>query len=291
MKEHLCYIPCNTLPLVGEADFGLCLKPIAHCDRIADFNVLIYLLKSSMEIIEDGITYTLTPGTLFFLKSGIHHWGTKPFEYHTAWYYIHFYTAPLTSSMTPFQNTSNYADKKYLSSEDFNCAMVLPKCLQLPLGNELEKQIEQLISLYQSPYSVNLLRSNLALCEILLHSFELGQGKMEQGLENTRIRLVINFLEQNFNKSFTPESLSNALGLSYKYIGTLFKKHTGMTIKEYQLMLRLKYAVKLLCETQLSIAEIATEAGFYDAFYFSKVFKREKGISPLKFRTTYVPKI
>lgn len=291
MKQHLCTVPCNALPLVGEADFGLCLKPIAHCDRIADFNVLIYLLKGSMEIIEDHVTYTLTPGTLFFLKSGIHHWGSKPFEANTAWYYIHFYTSPLTDSMVPLQNTSSYADKKYLSPEDFNCAMVLPKCLQLPLGNTLEKQIEKLISLYTSPHSIDLIRTNLALWEILLHSFELGQGKVEEGLENKRTRLVIDFLEQNFNKHFTPEALSSALGLSYKHIGVLFKKHTGMTIKEYQLMLRLKYAVKLLCETQLSIAEIAAEAGFYDAFYFSKVFKREKGISPLKFRTTYVPKI
>lgn len=244
-----------------------------------------------MEIIEDHITYTLTPGTLFFLKNGIHHWGTKPFEQHTAWYYIHFYTAPVTSSMMPLQNTSSYADKKYLAPDDFNCTLVLPKYLQLPLGNGLEQQIKQLVALYHSPHATDLIRTNLALWEVLLHSFELGQGKAEEGLENKRIRLVIDFLEQHFNQNFTPESLSNVLGLSYKHIGTLFKKHTGMTIKEYQLMLRLKYTVKLLCETQLSIAEIAAAAGFYDAFYFSKIFKREKGISPLKFRMTYIPKI
>ena len=66
---------------------------------------------------------------------------------------------------------------------------------------------------------------------------------------------------------------------------------TGMTIKEYQLMLRMRKAERLLCETEMSVAEIASETGFYDTFYFSKIFKRKNEISPLKFRNVYVPRI
>lgn len=291
MTSNLCTIPCNSLPLVSEADFGLCLRPIAHCDRTADFNVLIYLLKGSMEIIEDGMTYTLVPGTLFFLKSNVHHWGEKPFEVGTAWYYIHFYTADCSPSMPCFENKSTYFEKKSLLPNDFALTMVLPKILTLPLGNALEKQIEKLIYLHHSFYATDLMKMNLVLWEILLHCFELEQGKMMPPGEDQLTQKVTNFLEQHLTHHFSPDELSKALNLSYKYIGTLFKAKTGMTIKQYELMLRLRKAVKLLCETNLSITEIAHETGFNDAFYFSKVFKKEKGLSPLQFRASYVPKI
>ena len=64
-----------------------------------------------------------------------------------------------------------------------------------------------------------------------------------------------------------------------------------MTIKEYQMTLRLREASRLLCETDLSITEIASEAGFYDVFFFSKTFRKEKGITPSEFRKTYTPRI
>lgn len=290
-EDHLCRIPCNSLPLVSEADFGLALKPAVHCDRIVDFHVLIYILKGGMEIIEDNITFQLHPGTLFLLKSGVHHWGERPFESGTAWYYIHFFSQEPTEKMFPLEDRLMFDERKSLPPQQFNCYVTLPKILQLPVGNELEKQIEKLICQYSSSDQTDLIRMNLSLWEILLHSFDLGQGKSEDTKENNRTKAVIAFLEQNFARNFTANELEDAMGFTYKYIGTLFKNRTGMSIKDYQRMLRIRKAVRLLCETELPIAEIANETGFYDAFYFSKIFKREEGISPLKFRDTYVPKI
>lgn len=291
IESYVCQIPCNSLPIVSEADFGLTLKPIIHCDRIAEYNVLIYVLKGYMEIVEDGVTYQLVPGTLFFLKSGIHHWGVKPFHINTAWYYIHFYSNNPLDEMLPYRIKQEYLEHVIYQPEDFNYYISLPKILTLSLGNQLENKIEQLISQYQSSDQIDRFRMNLTLWEILLSCHELGQGKLENAKEDDRTKEMILFIEENYNNNFTANELEEAVGLTYKYAGTLFKKKTGMTIKEYQLSLRLRKAVKLLCETEDSIADIATETGFYDSFYFSKVFKREKGISPLKFRNTYIPKI
>ncbi len=289
--DNCCRISCNSLPLVGEADFGLALKPVAHTDRTADFNVLIYVLKGGMEIIEDGTVYDLSPGTLYFLKSGVHHWGEKPFKRGTAWYYIHFYSEDPSDDMHPLENTLMFREHKSLTPGEFRFYVTLPKILHLPKGNELENEIEKLIGLFHSSSQTNLIRMNLSLWEILLHCFELGQGKTETSKKDNRTKAVIDFLELNFARNFTANELEEVMGLSYKHIGTLFKDKTGMTIKEYQLMLRIRKAVRLLCETEISVAEIANETGFYDSFYFSKIFKREKGISPLQFRNTYVPKI
>lgn len=289
--KHLCNIPCNSLPLACEADFGFSLKPVLHCDRIAPFNVLIYLLKGSMEIIEDGVPYTLTPGSLFFLKSGVHHWGEKPFESGTAWYYVHFYCEAATENMKPLKKDFMHCEEKSLSPEYFNCYMPLPKIINLEINNNFEKKLESMIHLFKSSNPLDMFKRNLAFSEILICSFDLWTEKAVPSKKEGPVQTIIDFLEENYCSNFTSEALEKAVGLTYKYICALFKAHTGRTIKEYQLMLRIKKAKKLLCETEMSISDIAAETGFYDAFYFSKIFKRENELPPQKFRSLYIPRI
>lgn len=278
------------MPLVGDANFGLALKPYIHVDRIAEYHVLIYLLKGRMEIIEDGTTYVLTPGTIFFLKAGVHHWGATEFEAGTAWYYVHFYTSELTTTMKPLTPTFSYATDKCFTPMDYQYYLPLPKYMNLSLGNVLEKELEKLVALTQSVGEVNLMEMNLTLWNVLFRCYELGQGK-EEPLENERTRQLIVYLKDHYAEQFTASDLEKEIGLSYKYIGTQFKQRTGMTIRQYQLMLRIQEAAKLLCETELSITEISDRVGFYDSFYFSNIFKREKGMSPKRFRDIYMPSV
>jgi len=65
MNKHLLKIPCNTMPFICEADYSITLGNMIHADRTAPFHVAIYLLKGSMEIIEDGIPYQILPDQLF----------------------------------------------------------------------------------------------------------------------------------------------------------------------------------------------------------------------------------
>ncbi len=69
---------------------------------------------------------------------------------------------------------ANYHEQKYLVPHNFNYLMPIPKILHLPLANPLELQIEHLISLYQSPYMSEIMRTNLLLLKILIYSFELS---------------------------------------------------------------------------------------------------------------------
>ena len=99
MDKHLLRIPCNAMPFVCEAAYSINRGVMYHADRTAPFHVAIYLLRGSMEIIEDGISYRLKPDQLFFLKSGVHCWGEKPFEPGAAWFYAHFYCAEPAAHM------------------------------------------------------------------------------------------------------------------------------------------------------------------------------------------------
>lgn len=285
-KNH-CKISCREMPLVGEADHGLAIRPMIHCDRRADFHVLIYLLKGGMEIIEDGISYTLTPGTLFFLKAGAHHWGEKPFLAGTAWYYVHFYAEEPPKEEPPFRKKTALKEKLCLTGEENRVYLTLPKRLELTAQNPIKKKIEELIRRHNTG---DMPGSGIMLWEIFTLCVQ-AQDQSAGREWDDRTEKVLCFLEENYRRGFTAKELSLAAGISAKYAGTLFKERTGLTVGEYQLTLKLKEAETLLVTTEMTLAEIAAQTGFYDAFYFSKIFKREKGMSPMQFRKAYIPRI
>lgn len=72
--------------------------------------------------------------------------------------------------------------------------------------------------------------------------------------------------------------------ISPYYLSHLFREELNITFLEYLTMVRMEEAKKLLKDTSLSIVAIASQVGYEDASYFSKVFKRYVGISPAQYR-------
>ena len=64
----------------------------------------------------------------------------------------------------------------------------------------------------------------------------------------------------------------------------LFKKNLGMTFTEHLNQTRVGKSCSLLTSTTLSLSEIASRCGFEDQSYFSKVFKKQMGVSPKEYR-------
>lgn len=59
-----------------------------------------------------------------------------------------------------------------------------------------------------------------------------------------------------------------------------------MTFSEYLTGVRIKRAKEVLCTTGMTIQEVAAEVGYNDEKYFSRAFKKEKGMTPSKWRAT-----
>ena len=60
-----------------------------------------------------------------------------------------------------------------------------------------------------------------------------------------------------------------------------------MTFTDYLNSLKIHYACSLLENTNLSIIDVSLSAGFDDQSYFTKVFRRVTGMTPLRYRTRY----
>lgn len=100
-----------------------------------------------------------------------------------------------------------------------------------------------------------------------------------------KIKKAINYIQNNYSKSISVESLSKRYELSPKYFGTIFKESTGRSFSDYLLQQRILAAKDLLINTNLNIEEIAIAVGFQNGFYFSKCFKQVEGLSPSVFRS------
>lgn len=284
--EHLLKIPCTAMPFVSEADYSVTLAPMIHADRTVPFHVAIYLLQGSMEIIEDGIPYRIMPDQVFFLKSGIHHWGNRSFEIGSSWYYAHFYCDAPSSCMEELPRGIYYDERISLKpSEKDRYFITLPKLINCEEKTQIKRNFEKMI---EAHIHGNIPQTSIRLWQIFL---ECAQNAQDDKMSNGYVEQIQNYVRQHYIDGFTSVQIQEACGLSYKYAGTLFKEVTGQTIKEYQCTLRLRKAEQLLKETNKSIAEIAQLTGFSDVFYFSKIFHRKKGCPPGEYRKTYIPGI
>ena len=62
------------------------------------------------------------------------------------------------------------------------------------------------------------------------------------------------------------------------------KTATGKTLVELITDLRMELAQKLLAQKELPVKEIAGRCGYSDQFYFSRIFKKQTGLSPKEYR-------
>jgi AraC-like DNA-binding protein len=84
--------------------------------------------------------------------------------------------------------------------------------------------------------------------------------------------------------------VSSELGYSEGYVSKFFARQGHVSVKEYQLNLRLEKAKSLLFERNKSLSDIADELGFSSLQHFSKIFKQKTHYSPSRYRDAALSK-
>lgn len=91
---------------------------------------------------------------------------------------------------------------------------------------------------------------------------------------------LLDWIEENFVSEISLKDLSEVSNLSEKYICRIFKEYTLQTPIEYINRLRVDFAAHEMLIKKVSVTQAAFDSGFNDLSYFSKTFKKYKGISP-----------
>lgn len=122
----------------------------------------------------------------------------------------------------------------------------------------------------------------LPLCDMLELAYI--KSATDHKVEEDFIDRAIRYIKQYHTYNITLDDLCSHFSCSRFYISHRFKKNTGRSFREYLNDIRIEDAKSLLAYSNLSVSEIAFSIGFNDSNYFSNVFKKQVGVSPIAYR-------
>lgn len=91
-------------------------------------------------------------------------------------------------------------------------------------------------------------------------------------------------IDENFRNDFPLTYLAKEAGITPQHLCRVFKESMNMQPTDYVVKRRLREAKRLIQQNELPISEVAIRSGFSDAAYFSTVFKKHEGLTPLEYR-------
>ncbi len=104
--------------------------------------------------------------------------------------------------------------------------------------------------------------------------------------ENPHVKQIKQYIAEHITEPMTLSEISDAVHLVPHYCCSVFSKQVGQTLFEFIASQRIEMAKSLIRTTDLSLTDISANCGFSDYNYFSRVFKKQTGFSPLKYKKT-----
>ena len=93
---------------------------------------------------------------------------------------------------------------------------------------------------------------------------------------------------ENYKEDISLSSAADKANISSVYLSRLFKKEEGINFLDYLNQYRIDEAKKMLKDVQYNILDVADESGFNNTRYFSKIFKKNVGITPSEYRKRHL---
>ncbi len=94
---------------------------------------------------------------------------------------------------------------------------------------------------------------------------------------------ILKYIEEHYMEPISLTDVSSCFNVSCGYISTIFKKHNGIGFTECVTQAKIRHAKQLLLQPGARIQEVASALGYSDPYYFSKVFKKQTGLSPKEY--------
>lgn len=127
--------------------------------------------------------------------------------------------------------------------------------------------------------------SSLYLRQLFL---TLKRLKEEGGYKKTEIKeemeQAIHYFHENFTRDIQVEEYAKKLHMSTCWFIRSFKQYAGMPPGKYITSIRVNKAKELLESTDYTVGEIGTIIGYENPLYFSRIFKKQTGLSPAEYR-------
>ena len=112
-------------------------------------------------------------------------------------------------------------------------------------------------------------------------------AQAERSVESCRVHKVQEYINAHYQEEIRLDDCAARAGMTPSAFSRFFKQHTGRTLMDYIIDIRLGNAARLLVDTALGISEISFACGFNNLSNFNRAFKARRGYTPRDFRTLF----
>jgi YesN/AraC family two-component response regulator len=141
---------------------------------------------------------------------------------------------------------------------------------------------------YNQRGGISMFQTEMLFRDVLNEALLCVANRQNSWASYTLFERVSNFIHEYYYQSLTISSLAEQHNVNRNRLSYVFRKHAGMGPAEYLLKYRINMAQKMLFTSDVPVQQIAQTVGIADPFYFSRVFKKQFGVSPTEYREQFI---
>lgn len=174
--------------------------------------------------------------------------------------------------------TDIFEFKSSLGNFIFNVATMLGK-MKVETGSLENAKYDYFRKIDEARYA----GEAIAVVEAFIREAERAIGETNTSV-NPNMDRLLEYIQDHYADPITLTGVARQFHFNASYLSSYFASYNGEGFSEYLNKIRLEKAMELLLTTELTISEISASVGYSDQSYFTKVFKKQTGISPSQFR-------
>lgn len=233
-----------------------------------DQNILIYCVEGSGSVQIGEEKFLISSGEFFIVPAKTPHYYAANEDHEWTIYWIHF-------KGKGFDAISNLLVKELHGYK----GTIIYSSRRIELFEEIYSNLER-------GYSIeNLYYANMCSWYYLSSFLFNNKFNVIVPVENSDVAgIAIDYMQRHLNQILTLNEIARSVNLSVSHFAAIFHKRTGFAPIEYFNHLKIQKASQYLQFTQDRVKEIANNLGIEDSYYFSRLFKKLMGISPIEYR-------
>lgn len=238
----------------------------------------------------NGVPHKLTKGNIFVLPPNVPHSMSTSDMNNTELIGLEFLESFVNEEI--YNKSDNHLfDFAYIEPFIVSLDKIKPTFhLDGTVAKTIEELLEETLNEYEAreKYFELFIKANLLkILAIITREYDKGIDKEKQNIiekYKQAMNDALNYMRTNYQNKIYLEEVCRIATMSPTYFSYVFKQITGRTFTEYLNYLRIMKAKELLNSSNKTVSAISYEVGFNDPAYFDRVFKKEVGMSPGKFR-------
>lgn len=269
-NNHTTYYHVNNNTKIETLDIGHSIDSKWDVKNTYPYYCLNYLLSGDTIIEIADKKYKVMPNQLFLIPPNTN---------------VHYYSIPSVSTIEVYWvNFYGQDCEELIALTNFSDHLILtlPFQIRKSILSAFKETIElcnnsNIQSIVCTQFISNIIKT------LLLHSKLYLKSDVPK--KTTNFNEIITLINSNiFNTNLSASFICKQCYISPEYLSKLFKKNMGTNFSSYINMERIKKASSLLLDTDYPIKKIAETVGYGDMYYFCKIFKKYRLMTPSQYR-------